>query len=266
MITHSKYLPLILSVLILTLTNFSIDAHTPDINSEYRKCVFTDSCGHRMAYRMLTPATVDSVSSYPLVVFLHGSGERGNDNEKQLLHGGSIFTNPANADKYPAFVVFPQCSARSWTADTDPRSFMPGSPDPEESSTEVTLISMIEDILCRFPVDRSRIYIVGLSMGGIATYDLACRYPELFAAAVPICGAVNPDRLAEARDVKFMIFHGDSDEEVPSICSREAYKALKAVGAEVDYIEFSGIGHECWTEAFNYPGFLPWLFTQKKDN
>lgn len=217
-----------------------------------------------MPYRMLSPAETDPGKKYPLVLFLHGSGERGDDNEKQLAHGASVFSNPVNSGKYPAFVVFPQCKEKYWTGKIDERSFMPGSPVPPESKTERTLMELIEYLISNNPIDIDRIYIIGISMGGIAAYDLVCRYPDKFTAAVPICGAVNPDRLPDAKDVKFMIFHGEEDEEVPSYCSREAYKALNSVGANVEYIEFAGIGHDCWSTAFNYPTLLSWIFAQSK--
>ena len=108
-------------------------------------------------------------------------------------------------------------------------------------------------------VDRDRVYVVGLSMGGMATYDLAIRFPDTFAAAVPICGTVNPGRLADAVSVRFHIFHGDADNVVPIEGSREAYKALKKLGAEVEYVEFPGCN-----PAFNYPGFMEWLFACRK--
>lgn len=181
---------------------------------------------------MLSPKTLEADKSYPLVLFLHGSGERGNDNEKQLAHGASVFSNPVNADKYPAFVVFPQCKERAWTDKVDERTFMPGAPIPPESKSEVMVMELIGNLIENYPIDKNRIYIVGISMGGIAAYDLVCRYPQIFTAAVPICGAVNPERLSTAKDVKFMIFHGEEDEEVPSICSREAYKTLNSVGAD----------------------------------
>lgn len=165
---------------------------------------------------------------------------------------------------YPAFVVFPQCKERAWTANIDDRSFMPGSPVPLETRTEETLIDLINELIASNPIGRNRIYIVGISMGGIATYDLVCRYPNLFTAAIPICGTVNPERLNRAKDVKFIIFHG-GDDEIPVICSREAYKALNSAGVDVDYIEFAGTGHDCWSLAFNYPTFLQWLFAQSKD-
>lgn len=240
-------------------------SHTPQVNDDYSRHVYVDSSKKTMPYRMLSPSVIESGKEYPLVLFLHGSGERGDDNEKQLLHGGAVFSNPANSDKYPAFVVFPQCKERAWTDRMAPRAFMPGAPVPPESKSEELVMGLVEELMSDYPIDRNRIYIVGISMGGIATYDLVCRYPEIFTAAVPICGAVNPERLSTAKDVKFMIFHGEEDEEIPSICSREAYKALNSVGTAVDYIEFSGVGHECWTSAFNYPSLLSWLFSQTKE-
>lgn len=119
---------------------------------------------------------------------------------------------------------------------------MPGAPEPQISKQEESIVDLINEMIAEYPIDTNRIYIVGISMGGIATYGLVCRYPDLFAAAVPICGEVNPDRLKNAKDVNFMIFHGEEDEEIPSICGREAYKSLSSAGANVDYIEFCRYG------------------------
>lgn len=243
----------------------AVSASPPSSNDEYAKCVFVDSTNNTiLQYRMLAPEKVEANEMYPLVVFLHGSGERGTDNEKQLSHGASTFSNPANVDKYPSYVVFPQCKERTWTDRFNAQSFMPGAPEPQISKQEEAIVDLINEMIAEYPIDKDRIYIVGISMGGIATYDLVCRYPDLFAAAVPICGAVNPDRLKSAKDVNFMIFHGEEDEEIPSICGREAYKSLSAAGANVDYIEFVGMGHDCWSSAFNYPSLLPWLYAQHK--
>lgn len=235
-------------------------------NADYARCIFSDSMGNTMPYRMLSPSTLDQDVKYPLIIFLHGYGERGDDNEKQLTHGASLFSNPVNMEKYPAFVIFPQCSERSWTYKFDEKTFMPRASTPPESKTEEIVVELINDILVHNPVDSNRIYLVGMSMGGIATYDLVCRYPELFSAAVPICGAVNPDRLRGIKNVGFLIFHGGEDNVIPVRCSREAYKTLSAIGAVVNYVEFAGVGHDCWSSAFNYPSFLPWLFSQTKEN
>ena len=256
------------TIIYLTLCAISpitVQARDMGLNKDYSKYVFVDSFANELPFRMLTPPSLEEGKNYPLVLFLHGYGERGDDNEKQLELGGSIFSNPVNIGKYPAFVVFPQCSEKSWTEKVEQKTFMPGASVPKESKIEQSVMALVRDLVTEHPIDTSRIYIVGISMGGIAAYDLVCRYPDVFAAAIPICGAVNPDRLTDAKDVKFMIFHGGEDEEVPPICGREAYRKLCSVGAAVDYIEFAGIGHDCWTAAFNYPDFLPWLFAQKKD-
>ena len=254
----------ILCLSMFALIPISVSARGPQVNEEYVKQIYVDSTNNKMPYRILSPDNTEQGKNYPLVIFLHGSGERGDDNEKQLVHGASTFSNPANINKFPAFVVFPQCKEKFWTEKIDERMFMPGAPIPEESKSEKLVMNLIEDLIEHNPIDRNRIYIVGLSMGGIATYDLVCRHPDVFTAAVPICGAVNPDRLRDAKGVKFLIFHGEEDDEVPSFCSREAYKALNSIGADVDYIEFAGMGHDCWSSAFNYPSFLPWLFSQTK--
>lgn len=244
-----------------------VSAAPPQVNEEYAKCVFVDSASHTtLPYRMLSPENSKAGDKYPLVVFLHGSGERGTDNEKQLAHGASTFSNPAIANKYPSFVVFPQCKDRTWTERFSAQSFMPGAPAPKVSKQEEAIVALINSLTDEYPIDKDRIYLVGISMGGIATYDLACRYPDLFAAAVPICGAVNPDRLDDAKNVSFMIFHGEEDDEIPSICGRKAYKSLSAAGANVEYIEFAGMGHDCWSSAFNYPNLLPWLYSQSKQH
>jgi predicted peptidase len=101
-------------------------------------------------------------------------------------------------------------------------------------------------------------------MGGIATFDMAIRFPEMFAAAIPICGTIHPARLAAAKGVDFRIFHGDRDNVVPVEASREAYKALKAAGINVEYIEIPGADHFSWNPAFNHPDFMEWMFSHKK--
>ena len=132
------------------------------------------------------------------------------------------------------------------------------------SPTFVILKELLDTYLAMPQVDKRRIYIMGLSMGGMGTYDMTIRYPELFAAAIPICGTVNSTRLKAAKDVKFRIFHGDADNVVPVNGSRQAYKALKAVGADVEYFEYPGVGHVSWNQAFTQPDFMKWLFSQKK--
>ena len=233
----------------------------------YEKDVFISSKGDSLPYRMIRPESAKAGKKYPLVLFLHGAGERGNNNESQLTHGGQMFLNPVNQEKFPAFVLMPQCPADSYWAYTErPKSFIPAEMPVghEISPLSQTLKQLLDSYLAMPEVDKQRVYIIGLSMGAMGTYDLVSRYPDIFAAAILICGTVNPTRLSAAKDVKFRIFHGDADNVVPVEGSREAYKALKAAGAEVEYIEFPGCNHGSWNPAFNYPGFMDWLFKQKK--
>ena len=252
----------IVSFCFLVLLAFSVSAQ-----ESYQKKEFVSSSGDSLRYRLLCPAEDKSGEKYPLVLFLHGGGERGNDNETQLTHGGQMFLNPVNREKHPAFVLIPQCPADAyWAYPSRPASFFPAEmPVGQEISPVFKSLKELLDTYLALPqVDKNRIYIVGLSMGGMGTYDMVIRFPELFAAAIPICGTVNPSRLTNVKGVAFRIFHGDADNVVTVEGSREAYMALKKAGIDVEYIEFPGCGHDSWTPAFNYPGFMDWLFEQEK--
>ena len=235
--------------------------------TEFEKKVYVTASNDSLNYRLLRPEVEQEGEKYPLVLFLHGSGERGSDNEKQLFHGSQMWLNPVNRENYPAFVLVPQCPESGYWAYTDrPSSFEPDQMPSDIPLSPVfrTLKELIDNYLAMPQVDKKRVYVIGLSMGAMGTYDLAIRYPEIFAAAIPICGTVNPTRLSAAKDVKFRIFHGDADTVVPVSGSRQAYKALKAVGADIEYIEFPGVTHGSWNPAFTQLDFMSWLFSQKK--
>lgn len=218
-----KKLILLLSVLLFSLEFVAAQ-------DEYERSVFVSSSGDSLNYRLLEPEVMQAGEKYPLVLFLHGAGERGNDNEKQLTHGGQMFLNPVNREKYPAFVLFPQCPESGyWAYENRPQSFIPTQmPVGKEMPSVFQAVKELLDMYLANPqVDKSRVYIMGLSMGAMGTYDMVSRFPDIFAAAVPICGTVNPTRLSAARNVAFRIFHGDADDVVPVAGSRQAYKALK---------------------------------------
>lgn len=234
----------------------------------YKKGLFISNVsGDTLQYRFLEPENPKSGKKYPLVIFLHGSGERGTDNEAQLRHGGGQFLNPVNREKYPSFVIFPQCGENVPEDFLDSITSLQPEEMPENPSMTPTIAilkELLDSYIARADVDERRVYIIGLSMGGMGTFEMVSRYPEMFAAAVPICGSVNPERVKRAKDVSFRIFHGDADPAVTVRGSREAYKALKSVGADVEYIEFPGCTHNSWNPAFNYPDFLQWIYKQKK--
>lgn len=231
----------------------------------YESKIFVSSDGQTLNYRELTPLTVETDKKYPLVIFLHGAGERGNDNEKQLVHGGQMFLNPYNRDNYPAYVLFPQCPETSFWA--FPAFGKYAKQNPEGNITPVlnAVKELIDEYIATPAIDPARVYIIGLSMGGMGTFDMVSRFPEKFAAAVPICGAASPGKISAAKDVRFRIYHGDADPVVPVECSRAAYRELRDAGADVEYYEFAGCGHPSWNPAFNTPDFMKWLFAQKKD-
>lgn len=249
--------------LILGLLAFAMAAAAQSLT--YDRKVFTASDGTDLNYRMLSPDENAKGKKFPLVIFLHGLGERGDDNEKQLLHGGQMFLNPVVREKYPSYVVFPQCPETAfWAYNQVPSSF--GLLKKEDKMpAPFNAVKELIDVFLAYPdIDPSRIYIMGISMGGMATFDMVDRFPEIFAAAVPICGFVETERLKDIEGVNFRIYHGDADPVVPVEFSREAYKVLKKAGANVEYREFPGCQHDSWNPAFNTTDFLEWLFKQKK--
>jgi predicted peptidase len=219
-----------------------------------------------LPYRILYPENYDKSKNYPLLVFLHGAGERGNDNEMQLVHGSKLFTDSVNRAKYPAIVVFPQCPLegfwapiKSWNNGFE---YVNNAPVTEPMQL---VIRLIRELKKTESVDDKRMYVAGLSMGGMGTYDLICRYPRMFAAAVPICGGVSINRLKKVKNVPIRIFHGGNDPVVSPDHSRKAYKELLRLGAKkVTYIEFPGVQHDSWNNAFAQPDFLSWIFSNKK--
>ncbi|MBP1637427.1 MAG: Phospholipase/carboxylesterase [Bacteroidetes bacterium] len=223
--------------------------------------------GDTLKYRVLLPEKYDKTQKYPLVVFLHGSGERGNDNEKQLVHGAALFAKEQNRLDYPSIVLFPQCPQNaSWVNIPVRVGNTIDFPEKPLITKPLFLVKKLVDSYSKNEaVDKKRIYVLGLSMGGMGTFDLICRYPKYFAAAIPICGGVYDTRLKKAKKMPIRIFHGGADTVVSNEHSRNAFIELKAEGStRVEYIEFPGVGHDSWTNAFAYPDFLSWMYYQSK--
>ncbi|WP_126247023.1 carboxylesterase family protein [Chitinophaga rhizosphaerae] len=223
-----------------------------------------------LPYRFLPPAGYNAGKTYPLIIFMHGIGERGADNEKQLVNGGPFFGNDSIRQQFPAFVVFPQCADNATWApmmvtqdSTGDRIFnFPTSLPPTAPSR--LLYQLIDSLLASGSVDAKRVYVGGLSMGGMGTFDMLSRFPRRFAAAFPICGAGN-EKLAKryAKNTALWIFHGADDNVVPPTSSRKFYEMLKEKGADVKYTEYPGVGHNSWDNAFADPELLPWLFSHR---
>ncbi|MEZ4884621.1 MAG: prolyl oligopeptidase family serine peptidase [Chitinophagales bacterium] len=261
-----KQLSMLFMLLFLTITIFAQDL------SEFQKEIYINETEDSLPYRILYPIDYekDTSQNYPLVLFLHGAGERGNDNEIQLVHGAKLFADKANRTEYPAIVVFPQCATDNYWARVD-RTEIDGKrsfdfPFYEQPNIPMQMvIELVEQLLENEKIDTSRLYVAGLSMGGMGTFELLARMPETFAAAIPICGGSNP-LLAPlyAPHTSMWIFHGADDSVVPVQFSQKMYHTLQQAGAEVKYSEYPGVNHNSWDNAFAEPDFLKWLFSWKK--
>ncbi len=221
--------------------------------------------------RILTPVDYSPKRKYPVVLFLHGAGERGNDNEAQLTWGADLFLDPANRAKFPAIVIFPQCpqdstwSELKFTGSKDSLGGLTIRTDRPANNTQRLVIAFLDTLIAHGAVDKSRVYLGGLSMGGFGSFECLWRRPDLFAAAFPICGGGDPATAVMYRKrIPVWIFHGDADPVVPILYSRRMYSALKAAGARVTMTEYPGVGHDSWKNAFAETRLLPWLFAQKK--
>ena len=214
-----------------------------------------------LPYRLLKPENAAS-KKFPLVIFLHGAGERGNDNEVHIKHIMEVFGNPENRQKYPSYVLAPQCPANiMWASHTSQNNRLVMKQTPTRPMA--LLISLIEKIEKDFSIDPNRIYVTGLSMGGYGTWDLLARFPQKFAAAVPICGGGDPATAGSFRHVPIWAFHGTLDRIVPATQSRIMIKALQDAGGAPGYTEYPDIGHDSWTNAYRDPYLLPWLFSRQ---
>lgn len=216
--------------------------------------------GDTLLYRQLFPDS-DTMRRYPLVIFLHGSGERGNDNEAQLKWGVTNFATDQNMTLHPAFVIAPQCPVNmGWS------NFSRKDMTLQSTLTKPMelLIGLIEQLKKTLRVDTNRIYITGLSMGGYGTYDAIERYPHLFAAAVPVCGGGDASRAASIAHLPIWIFHGAEDPAVDPKLSLEMFQALTRAGAHPGFTQYPEVGHFSWLHAYSDPLMIEWLFRQHK--
>jgi len=222
---------------------------------------FKSAAGKKLLYRLFKPAGFDEKQKYPLVLFLHGAGERGDDNQAQTKNGVRFFLQ--NQAKFPCFIAAPQCPAKFQWVDTpwgNLKHTIPAQPtEPMQSAIE--LLPALEK---EFPsIDPKRVYVTGLSMGGFGTWDLITRMPKTFAAAVPVCGGADDAKAAAIVKVPVWVFHGGADDVVKTVRSRNIVAALKAAGGMPKYTEYPGVGHGCWDQAYGEAELFPWLFSQK---
>jgi len=261
--TASLFVGLIGTLLMMTTTYADEPKPVAAEGAHPEARVYADADGATMPYLLLAPKDYDPSHKYPLVMFYHGAGERGDDNKSQWRNGVEIFQTPANREQYRCFVVAPQCPHNKqwvnvpWSADSH---VMPGNPSGELALS----LKILKSVQKEFSIDEHRLYVVGLSMGGFATWDVICRYPDLFAAAMPVCGGGDETQATKIKDLPIWAFHGGADTTVKTLRSRNMIAALKDAGGSPKYTEFPGVGHNSWTAAFHDPQSLKWLFEQVK--
>lgn len=223
-----------------------------------------------LQYRIMYPKNFDQTKEYPVILFLHGAGERGNDNESQLVHGGKLFATDYLQERFPAIVIFPQCPKESYWSNVEvDRSTYPIKLAFNYEGGPTTPLRMVMDLLDSIIAEPysndDQIYLMGLSMGGMGTFELLSRKPDTFAAAIPICGGGDPSSVTTyAKNTPLWVFHGAKDNVVNPLQSIDMVSALLKAGVFPKFTLYDFANHNSWDPAFAEPTLLPWLFSHKK--
>ena len=250
----------VISILILGMLWLHCPTNSFAQTSLFSYETYTNSENDSLRYRMLLSDYAPE-TKYPLVIFLHGSGERGDDNEAQLKWGVMNFASAEVMKMHPSIVIAPQYpNNMTWGGLSKQDIKLTRKP----TEPMKLVIELIEQLKQQMPVDTSRIYITGLSMGGYGTYDAIMRYPDLFAAAVPVCGGGDTSKAADIAHIPMWIFHGAKDGAVDSQFSRDMVDALTKAGANPGYSQYPEAGHFSWIAAYSDPMMINWLYSQRK--
>jgi len=220
-------------------------SHAADQTAQSFEGQITLKVGYKYLLSLPEGYTANSEKKWPLLVFLHGAGERGDDLELLKKHGPPKLL--AAGQKFEAIVVSPQVPLYNiW----NPHAVK----------------ALTDEITHTYQVDSSRIYLTGISMGGFGTWDTALAYPDTYAAIVPICGGAGVGFVMAERikDLPCWIFHGDKDGAVSVDFSIKMHGALKKAGSTAKLTIYPGVGHDCWTQTYDNPDLWDWLFAQKK--
>ncbi|MFZ1289584.1 MAG: discoidin domain-containing protein [Melioribacteraceae bacterium] len=201
----------------------------------------------QLNYLLYLPENYVEEEKFPLMIFLHGSGERGDDLEKVKMHGPPKLVE--QGENLPFVIISPQCpEGERWTDKWYPEA----------------IISLIDEIAVNYKIDNDRIYLTGLSMGGFGTWEIASLYPEKFAAITPICGGGNPEKARDLRLLPIWVFHGAKDDIVPPMLSQQIVDELKLYNSDVKFTLYSEANHNSWDETYNNRELYSWLLKQKR--
>ena len=233
------------------ISTFPLIAEDVDMNPGQRPQSFETEITKtlRMEYLLSLPeGYTESEESWPLILFLHGAGERGTDLSQVAKHGPPKLAADGNKD-LPFIIVSPQLPQGTWWTG--------------ELQMD-TLNALLDDIVARHRVDEDRIYVTGLSMGGYGTWHMAAAYPDRFAAIAPICGGGNPGDAAKIAHLPIWVFHGEKDRAVTIDKSEEMVEALKKAGSDVKFTVYPDAGHNVWTRTYNNPELYEWFLEHQR--
>ena len=240
------------------------------VNSALVKTLFTyhettKANGQKLVYRLYVPSNYDPDKEYPLLLFLHGAGERGVDNENQFGNMILEIFKHKESPIHNAIVLVPQCPANNQWVDTPWANGNYNSTSVKESDELQAVMKVLEGVRRDYSVDASRIYATGISMGGFGTWDLLMRHGDVFAAGIPVCGGADVTKAAELAKIPIRTFHSADDGIVPPSGTRAMAEAIKANDpVDFTYTEFPNGGHDAWTRAGKDLSNWVWLFNQKK--
>jgi predicted peptidase len=237
--------------------------HGTLVAGDFEKKTYAPDGGGALLYRLHVPDGVDETSPCPLILFFHGAGERGSDNKRQMKHGVWDLLLYARKQRKPVIIIAPQCPAGEQWVNTpwgDLSHTMP-----EKPSTSMQLVmGLLRQSIKTLPVDEKRIYVTGLSMGGFGVWDIIQRHPEIFAAALAVCGGGDTALAPRLTALPIWAFHGGKDTVVKPARSRDMIAAIKKAGGTPRYTEYKGVGHNAWSRTYRNRDVLAWLLDQKK--
>ena len=219
-------------------------------------------------YRILKPLDYDQNQQYPVHLFLHGAGERGSDNTSQLTYVDHLFLKKENREHYKSWVILPQCptndrwpslsSDNEWNNNFDNKTTIP-------NKSLMLVMELMDRFVEKKQVNKQKVYVSGLSMGGMGTFEILYRRPDMFAAATPICGnGIAAYAKRYANKVSVWIFHGSDDKVVQPKHSLKIAKAIIASGGSPKMTLYENVGHDSWNNAFAEPNFLKWIHSKSK--
>lgn len=227
----------------------------------FEKDEIISAANDTLPYRLLSPQNEQINRQYPLVIYLHGSGGKGNDNERPLKNLHASFTDSLQRENYPCYVLVPQCPAKdSWTS-------FPGFPNSLASKPTVATLQVLElihTLIRSYNIDSNRIYVTGFSMGGEGTFDIISRDPDLFACAVPLASVADTAKATEIKDIPLWVFHGGEDNVNEAKYSRMMIDAIKRKGGNPIYTELPGLKHNILNEVYGNDEVWKWMFEQQK--